>query len=166
MEWIKIKGYTKRRAEFKESLGEVVRGNVIGEEYIGFYKDVKEIAEEVQETIQGDNVYEKEYRDYMAYKLQDHGFTVKQEKAEMIDGWKKVMLDISLGEDEKDRVIFELKRNEKKGAIEQLINYMKGVGLDLGFLIYFLKSQMKLYMIVLKEGKYYWYDGRNTFAAP
>ncbi len=168
MEWIKRRQYIEGRREFKAGLGNAE--GVITKEYKEYYDSIKEIAESVWKELEGANIYEKEYREYMAYKLADNGFEVVQEKREKIDGWEKVYLDISAGEKE-NRTVFELKRHERKEGIEQLMKYMEGVKLEMGFLICFLKSKVKVYMVYKKEeeragesaGEYYWYDGSKLY---
>ena len=162
MNWHAIRQrHSKCKREYVEYLGEVEEIEVEEEE---MYKEIKRLAEEVQEAA-GVNRMEIVYQEWMAYKLEDNGVEVKMEKVENVEKEEneisRYRLDIYLEELD---VVIEMKTCKSKRGVEQLKKYLKDLKKKIGFLIQYVKGKVEVLMIFEHTDKqYYIYDGENCY---
>ena len=139
----------------------------ISDEANELYYTILVIATEVYEE-EGEGKWEEEYRRGISRKLEERGYTTREEKTVRVkgeEGEHVIRLDISCEEDGETGMIIEVKRgNTSRKGINQLREYMRKMKKDTGFLVSYGRKETEVLMIIREEqeGKedYYTYDNK------
>jgi GxxExxY protein len=132
------------------------------------YYSILVVATEVYEE-EGEGKWEQEYRTGIRRKLEERGYTIKEEKVVRVKGEEGgehvIRLDISCEEDGETGMIIEVKRgNTSRKGIMQLREYMRKMKKGIGFLVSYGSKETEVLMILREEEEgieeYYTYDNK------
>lgn len=164
--WMMIHQRKKKLEEVMEELkGEIIDNKELDANALELYYKVSVLIDDVIEE-RGKGEWESVYRTLLAYKLQQDGCRVREEKSiSSTPGGSKeynMRLDIEL---DNSKVIIEM----KKGAINpkhlyQLLRYMDATKTRIGFLVVIGRSVevvMVLEQIENDNKEYYYYDNKT-----
>lgn len=170
--WIKAtKRHQRLREEFEDMLGEVVEKSVVIDKTIEeYYERMRELVESTYNTVRRGSA-EAEYQKEMLQRLEAGGCRVQEEVEEEIQGSdgtiQHMRMDICEYIDDKERVVFELKKSTTQSGVKQLMRYLTHINSVLGFLVCFRSKNVELYMFMKEDMyencDYICYDGKRAY---
>lgn len=148
--------------ELEEIKGEIIENKELDSNALELYYKISVLIDDVIEE-RGKGEWESVYRTLLAYKLQQDGCSVREEKIIYSDSKEYTMrLDIQLNT---DQVIIEMKKGRLNPKhLYQLIKYMDSTGIGIGFLVIIGRS-LEVVMLIEQiedgEKEFYYYDNKN-----